>query len=77
MYSEDILKFINSFYMKRTGKRVKGLNVTDLYFQEEALIHVDKRSHHLISSKFFLYATVQASVPITDKIFNSFLPVSY
>lgn len=52
MYSEDILKFINSFYMKRTGKRVKGLNVIDLYFQEEALIHVDKRSHHFLVSFF-------------------------
>lgn len=54
MYSEDILKFINSFYMKRTGKRVKGLNVIDLYFQEEALIHVDKRSHHFLVSFFYM-----------------------
>lgn len=75
MHSEDILKFMNSFYMNRTRKPTKGLSVIELYVQEEALIRVDKLCQSFLVS-FFLYITVQDSikllVTITDKIFNSF-----
>lgn len=81
MHSEDILKFMNSFYMNRTRKPTKGLSVIELYVQEEALIRVDKLCQSFLVS-FFLYITVQDSikllVTITDKIFNRFFfPVCY
>lgn len=76
MHSEDVLKFMNSFYMNRTRKPTKGLSVIELYVQEEALIRVDKRCQGFLVSFFFLYITVQDSikllVTITDKIFNRF-----
>lgn len=55
MHSEDVLKFMNSFYMNRTRKPTKGLSVIELYVQEEALIRVDKRCQGFLVSFFFIY----------------------